>query len=159
MHNAPTIAYIGIGANLGDARATVEDAIARPAALPQTELLRCSSLYRTAPIDSSGDDYINAVAQLATTLTAGACCRPCRRSNCSTAASVPIATRRARSIWMCCCMDRTASTAALTVPHPRMTSAPSCWRPAGDRCRRADPGLGAAAPLLAAITDQPISKL
>ena len=55
------IAFIGIGANLGDAQANVEDAIARLSALPGAVLLGRSSLYRTAPIDSSGDDYINAV--------------------------------------------------------------------------------------------------
>jgi 2-amino-4-hydroxy-6-hydroxymethyldihydropteridine diphosphokinase len=66
------IAYVGIGANLGDARANVADALARLARLPQTTLLRASSLYRTAPIDSSGDDYINAVACLETMLDAHA---------------------------------------------------------------------------------------
>ena len=62
------IAYIGIGANLGDARGAVRDAMTRLARLPQTTLLASSSLYRTAPIDSSGDDYINAVASIDTTL-------------------------------------------------------------------------------------------
>ena len=66
------IAWVGIGANLGDARANVADALARIKRLPATRLLRASSLYRTAPIDSSGDDYINAVACLDTTLDAHA---------------------------------------------------------------------------------------
>ena len=64
------IAYIGIGANLGDARGNVLDAIAR---LGQVcTLLASSSLYRTAPIESSGDDYINAVACIDTELDAPA---------------------------------------------------------------------------------------
>jgi 2-amino-4-hydroxy-6-hydroxymethyldihydropteridine diphosphokinase len=62
------IAYIGIGANLGDARANVEDALARLAALPATTLLRRSSAWRSAPVDSSGDDYVNAVACIDTAL-------------------------------------------------------------------------------------------
>jgi 2-amino-4-hydroxy-6-hydroxymethyldihydropteridine diphosphokinase len=62
------IAYIGIGANLGDARANVLDAIERIGRMPQSTLLASSSLYRTAPIDSSGDDYVNAVAKIDTTL-------------------------------------------------------------------------------------------
>jgi 2-amino-4-hydroxy-6-hydroxymethyldihydropteridine diphosphokinase len=66
------IAYIGIGANLGEARANVEDALARLARLPETTLQARSSLYRTAPIDSSGDDYINAVARIDTGLDAHA---------------------------------------------------------------------------------------
>jgi 2-amino-4-hydroxy-6-hydroxymethyldihydropteridine diphosphokinase len=66
------IAWIGIGANLGDARANVVDAIERLARLPGARLVQASSLYRTAPIDSSGDDYINAVAALDTDLDAHA---------------------------------------------------------------------------------------
>lgn len=65
-----TTAYIGIGANLGDAQANVQDAIARLCALPGCTVSAVSSLYRTAPIDSSGDDYINAVACVETELGA-----------------------------------------------------------------------------------------
>ncbi len=66
------IAYIGIGANLGDARSNVDDALARLAALPGGRLLAQSAKYRTAPIDSSGGDYINAVACIDTALAAPA---------------------------------------------------------------------------------------
>lgn len=64
------IAYIGIGANLGDASANVDDALARLAALAGCRLLARSGKYRTAPIDSSGDDYVNAVACIDTPLSA-----------------------------------------------------------------------------------------
>ena len=43
---------------------------ARLGALPQTRLVRHSSLYRTAPVDAGGPDYINAVAEIATRLSA-----------------------------------------------------------------------------------------
>ena len=66
------IAYIGIGANLGDAVANVDDAIARLKTLSATRMLACSAKYRTAPIDSSGDDYVNAVACIDTPLPAPA---------------------------------------------------------------------------------------
>ncbi len=66
---APVTAYIGLGANLGDARAAVQQALRDLDTLPQTRRLRASSLYRTAPVDSSGPDYINAVAELRTTLS------------------------------------------------------------------------------------------
>ncbi len=65
---AATTAFIGIGGNLGDAAATVRAAFDGLDALPGTRLLRHSSLYRTAPIDSSGPDYVNAVAEIATAL-------------------------------------------------------------------------------------------
>ncbi|MDQ7969568.1 MAG: 2-amino-4-hydroxy-6-hydroxymethyldihydropteridine diphosphokinase [Oxalicibacterium faecigallinarum] len=63
-----TIAYIGIGANLGDARETVTQAIDLLDRLPQTSLIKRSSLFRTAPVDAEGDDYVNAVAQILTEL-------------------------------------------------------------------------------------------
>ena len=65
-------AWVGLGANLGDARENVLDALERLAWTRGVQLLRASSLYRTAPIDSSGDDYVNAVAEVATSLSARA---------------------------------------------------------------------------------------
>jgi 2-amino-4-hydroxy-6-hydroxymethyldihydropteridine diphosphokinase len=67
-----TTAYIGIGGNLGDAQAHVNDALAALAAHPSITLHHQSSLYRTTPIDSDGDDYVNAVVQLDTALDAHA---------------------------------------------------------------------------------------
>ena len=63
-------AYIGLGANLGDAAQAVEAALAELAQLPQTTLAARSSLYRSAPVDAAGPDYVNAVAELHTGLHA-----------------------------------------------------------------------------------------
>lgn len=65
-----TLAYIGMGANLGDARATLRRAAADIARIPEVDGLRLSPLYRTAPVDSTGPDYVNAVAAVQTTLPA-----------------------------------------------------------------------------------------
>lgn len=69
MRDAVT-AYVGLGANLGEAAHAVREAIARIARLPHTTVTCRSSLYRTAPVDSSGPDYVNAVAEISTRLTA-----------------------------------------------------------------------------------------
>ena len=61
-------AYIGLGANLGDARATLRAALAALQALALPGSFAASSLWGSAPIDSSGPDYINAVARLRTAL-------------------------------------------------------------------------------------------
>ena len=63
-------AYIGIGSNLGNAEGNVLRALTELDQLADTRLTGQSSLFRTAPIDSSGDDYINAVARVATKLSA-----------------------------------------------------------------------------------------
>jgi len=67
---AAVTAYIGLGANLGDARAVLRSARTSLEALPRTRLLDFSSLYRSAPVDSGGPDYLNAVAALHTGLEA-----------------------------------------------------------------------------------------
>ncbi|MDP2818830.1 MAG: 2-amino-4-hydroxy-6-hydroxymethyldihydropteridine diphosphokinase [Polaromonas sp.] len=75
----PVRVYVAIGANLGDAQASVHQAIHALDKLPQTRLAQSSSLYRTAPIVSgpidpagpdAGLDYINAVVALDTALPA-----------------------------------------------------------------------------------------
>ncbi len=63
------LAYVALGANLADPVAQVRAAIAALEQLPQTRLLRASSLYRTAPVGVHAQpDFINAVAELDTTL-------------------------------------------------------------------------------------------
>jgi len=64
------LAYVALGANLGDARASVLAAVDALGKLPGTRLVRASSLYRTAPLEASGPDFINAVVALQTTLSA-----------------------------------------------------------------------------------------
>ena len=60
--------FIGLGANLGDARATLRAALAELQALAEPGSFAASPSYGTAPIDSSGPDYVNAVARLRTAL-------------------------------------------------------------------------------------------
>jgi len=68
----PVVACVALGANLGDARRTVANALQQLGQLPHTELLSASGLYRTAPWQAHGPDFINAVALLSTRLTAPA---------------------------------------------------------------------------------------
>ena len=75
----PVRAYVAIGANLGEAQASVRRAMHALDQLAQTRVAQCSSLYRTAPVISgpagltdgdAGPDYINAVVALDTSLPA-----------------------------------------------------------------------------------------
>lgn len=70
MKAIKVIAYIGLGSNLGDAAGNVQGAILLLDKLPLTRLRGQSSMFRTAPIDADGDDYINAVAGIETQLAA-----------------------------------------------------------------------------------------
>jgi 2-amino-4-hydroxy-6-hydroxymethyldihydropteridine diphosphokinase len=69
MSATPVMACVALGANLGDAVATVQQALRDVAGLPETQLLKASSLYRSAPYEAQGPDFINAVALLQTQLS------------------------------------------------------------------------------------------
>jgi 2-amino-4-hydroxy-6-hydroxymethyldihydropteridine diphosphokinase len=62
-------AYVGLGANLGaNLSATLTQAALRLAALPGTQVAALSSVWRSAPVDAGGPDFLNAVVALDTTL-------------------------------------------------------------------------------------------
>ena len=116
------IAYIGIGANLGDAHANVADALERLQRLPGCTLMAASSLYRTAPIDSGGDDYINAVARVATTLDAEALLRALHGIEQAHGRERPYRNApRTLDLDLLLYGDAIIASPTLTVPHPRMT--------------------------------------
>ncbi len=62
-------AFVGLGSNLADPCAQVEQAMRELATLPQVRVVQRSSLYRSAPVGYlEQPDFINAVVQLQTTL-------------------------------------------------------------------------------------------
>lgn len=114
-------AFIGLGANLGDPRRSVEEALAEIAALPQTRLLRRSSLYRTAPVEAGGPDYVNAVAEVETVLA------PLELLRALLAIEEAHGRRRSvrnapRTLDLDLLLhgDTTVETPELTLPHPRL---------------------------------------
>lgn len=60
--------YIGLGANLGDAREAVLLAIRAIAQMDGVTHVRRSSLYGSAPVQADGADYVNAVVEVQTVL-------------------------------------------------------------------------------------------
>ncbi len=72
-HKSAVHACIGLGGNLGDVAAVIEQAFAALDALPETRLLRHSRLYRTPAWGMTAQpDFINAAAVLSTQLSADA---------------------------------------------------------------------------------------
>jgi 2-amino-4-hydroxy-6-hydroxymethyldihydropteridine diphosphokinase len=156
-----TIAYVGIGANLGDARANVADAIERLRRLPGCTLLAASGLYRTAPIDSSGDDYVNAVASISTTLDAEALLQALHGIEQAHGRERPYRNApRTLDLDLLLYGDQQIASPTLTVPHPRMTERAFVLAPllalAPDVVV---PGRGPARDYAAAVADQGISLL
>jgi 2-amino-4-hydroxy-6-hydroxymethyldihydropteridine diphosphokinase len=155
------IAYIGIGANLGDARANVADAIARLAALPGCTLLAASSLYRTAPIDAGGDDYLNAVAKIDTALAPHALLQALHGIEQAHGRERPYRNApRTLDLDLLLYGDEIIATAALQVPHPRLHERAFVLVPLLELVPDLDlPGLGPAHQFLGAVADQAITRI
>lgn len=65
-----SLAYIALGSNLADPLQQVRQACQELAGLPESELITCSSLYRSRPMGPvEQPDYINAVACIDTRLS------------------------------------------------------------------------------------------
>jgi 2-amino-4-hydroxy-6-hydroxymethyldihydropteridine diphosphokinase len=156
------IAWIGIGANLGDARANVLDAIERLSRLPGARLVQASSLYRTAPIDSSGDDYVNAVAALDTTLDAHALLQALLAIEQAHGRERPYRNApRTLDLDLLLYGDEVIDDApTLIVPHPRMHERAFVLAPLAEVARDlVIPGRGAVSALLATVGDQGVARL
>jgi len=117
----PVPAWVALGANLGDAQQAVRNAITAVGKLPGTTLVKQSSLYRTAPVDSSGPDYINAVVEIATPLTAPALLAALQAIEQAAGRVRPYRNApRTLDLDILLYGGARISSPMLTVPHPRM---------------------------------------
>ena len=117
----PTRAWIGLGANLGERDAALRQAVQAMAALPGTQVLRVSSLYRSAPVDAGGPDYLNAVAEIATTLEPLALLAALQAIEHGAGRERPYRNApRTLDLDILLYGEQCITTLALTVPHPRM---------------------------------------
>ncbi len=154
-------ACIGLGSNLGDATGNVQKALSALATLPATHVTEQSSLFRTAPIDADGDDYINAVARVSTSLSAEELLQAllALEQNFGRERSY-INAPRTLDLDLLLYGDQIIATPTLTVPHPRMTSRAFVLIP----LLQIDPfihipGQGAAHTFVADVADQAIKKI
>ena len=155
-------AFVALGANLADPVVQVRTALEALTQLPESRLLRASSLYRSTPVGIHGQpDFINAVAALETSLA------PQTLLAALFAIEAQFGRRRdyrhaPRTLDLDLLLygNETLDTPELQLPHPRMhlrafvlapllEIAPDC----------AIPGRGSAAAWLPAVSMQPIEKL
>lgn len=148
-------AWIALGANLGDAQATVLQALAALGQAPGIRLLASSSLYCTAPVDAAGPDYINAVSHISTCLPAPDLLTVLQ--NLEQSAGRERSYRNApRTLDLDLLLygDATVQSPALTVPHPRMAERAFVLVPLAEVSPERVP-----AAQLKAVQDQRIVKL
>lgn len=120
---ATVSAYVGLGANLGDAAANVLAAMESLAGLQRTVVTARSSLYRSAPMGEGADgpEYINAVVALRTGLKADQLLAALQRleREAGRERSVPNAPRTL-DLDLLMFANTACNTPELTLPHPRM---------------------------------------
>jgi 2-amino-4-hydroxy-6-hydroxymethyldihydropteridine diphosphokinase len=121
LMRAPVTAYVAIGANLGDATTAVLCAINDLADLPHTVLIAQSSQYQTAPMASSGPDYINAVVEISTGLNAQDLLLALQQMEFEAGRDRPYPNApRTLDLDVLLYGQAQVDSAMLTVPHPRM---------------------------------------
>lgn len=155
-------AYVALGANLGDARATLEAAFRALDEMPDTRLVTRSSLYRTAPIGVSDQpDYINAVAALDTALSPQALLDAllALEARHGRTREYPLAARTL-DLDLLLYGDRVIDLPALRIPHPRMHLRAFVLMPLAEIAPALSlPGRGTVSDLLRDVSSQPVELL
>ena len=152
---------MALGANLGDARGALDAAFVALASLPGTQLRAASSLYRSAPVDSAGPDYLNAVVLIDTHLAPHALLRELQRIEQAHGRDRPYRNApRTLDLDLLVYGARRIATKALTVPHPRLHERAFVLRPLAELAPQlVVPGLGPVGELLPRVADQRIDRL
>ena len=150
MPRAAVTAFVGLGANLGDARQAVQQALIDLAHLPHSELLAASRLYRSAPVAAAGPDYVNAVAELRTSLSAPALLDALQTLEHAAGRQRPYPNApRTLDLDLLLYGEARIDSARLTVPHPRWCQRAFVLRPLAELAPQR-----VSAALLRAVADQ-----
>lgn len=155
-------AVIGLGANLGEPVAQLRAAIEAIAQLPETSIVRVSSLYRTAPVGHAAQpDFVNAAVAVETALEP--------RALLAALLAIEAASGRERTfkdaprtldLDILLYGDRTIDEPGLAVPHPRLYERAFALAPLVEiEPEAVVPGRGRAADLLAALENQRVERL
>lgn len=122
-------AYVALGANLGDARVALGQAVYAFERLPLTRVRQRSGLYKTAPLDTDsgseaaapGADYLNAVVEIETGLNACALLDELQRLELQAGRERPFRNApRTLDLDLLLYGSARIESARLSVPHPRM---------------------------------------
>jgi len=157
-----TIAYLGLGANLGDAYQTLKDAVV---CLAQQQhaltVLARSGTYRTAPVDAAGDDFYNCVVKVSTSLGARELLALGHRVEHHFGRERPFRNApRTLDIDLLLYGNERINEPDLIVPHPRLTLRAFALVPLVEIDAQIDiPGLGAAHALLPQVAHQSIARI
>jgi len=151
------VAYIGLGANLGEPRRQLQDALQELGALPETRVTATSGFYRSAPMGHLDQpEFLNAVAELDTGLAPELLLENLQKIEKRHGRERPFAgSPRTLDLDLLLFGDQILSSPGLTVPHPHMHERAFVLKPLTEIAPRATiPGRGKASALLAGCRSQ-----
>lgn len=155
--------YIGLGSNLNEPVNQLDKAVAALDKIKNTQLLRVSSYYQSAPVGPDGqDDYINAVAQLETQLPAVVLLQQLQQiENSQGRVRTEHWGARTLDLDMLLYDDSVIKTEKLTVPHPYIEQRNFVLLPLMEITSEEFkvPDKGALIDLLSTCPDNPIEKM
>ena len=157
-----TLAYVGLGANIGEPRRQLQAALRELGKLPKTRVSASSGFYRSAPLGHVRQpEFLNAVAELDTgldaeDLLAGLLAIESAHGRTRSFAGAP----RTLDLDLLLYGGASISSARLTVPHPRMHERAFVLKPLAEIAPDiAVPGKGKARDLLAACLHQRAERI
>jgi 2-amino-4-hydroxy-6-hydroxymethyldihydropteridine diphosphokinase len=153
--------FIGLGANLGDARGAVRQALTALEALPRSSVHARSSLYRSAPVNASGPDYVNAVAEMRSALDPAELLTALQAIEARHGRERPFPNApRTLDLDLLLFGDRLVTTPTLVLPHPRLHRRAFVLRPLAELDPGLVlPGLGPIGPWLLTLDGQFVERL
>jgi 2-amino-4-hydroxy-6-hydroxymethyldihydropteridine diphosphokinase len=155
-----TLAYIGLGANLGDARQTIAAAIQTLRESSGVLALRQAPLYSSDPVDAQGPVFINTVVAVDTTLDALPLLDLMQANEQKHGRERPYRNApRTLDLDLLLYGAQTINTPRLSVPHPRMHQRAFVLRPLQDLAPGLQLAQGSFTTLLAGCQDQKLDQL
>jgi len=155
-----TRAYIGLGANLGDARQTIAIAINTLRSAPEIFALLQAPLYHSDPVDAQGPVFINTVVAIDTTLEPLALLDLLQSIEQQHGRERPYQNApRTLDLDLLLYGDLTINTPRLTVPHPRMHQRAFVLRPLQDLAPDLQLAQGSLNALLIDCQDQKLERI
>jgi 2-amino-4-hydroxy-6-hydroxymethyldihydropteridine diphosphokinase len=156
------VAYIGLGANLGEPRQQLTEALTAMSGLPETRLAGHSSFYRTAPVGYENQpEFLNAVAALDTLFALGVLWGGLRDINRPHGRERRFSNApRTLDLDLLLFGEEQIARPGLTVPHPRMHERAFVLKPLLELAPGANiPGKGPARDYLARCADQFVQRV
>lgn len=160
-------AYIALGSNLQQPQQQIEQAFVELNHVPETRLLKQSSLYRTAPLDHNNQrrkdqpEFLNAVAEVETGLPAQELLQALLAIENSRGRERPYRNApRVLDLDLLLYEDLVLDSPTLTLPHPRMHERGFVLLPLAEIAPELTiPGIGSVIDLAKACPDQGVARI